>query len=529
MARYFIRLKARLIANGLRGRARKGFFVMGAILALYVAGGGFTILAGARSGLARTVVPVLAFSGFFVGWIVVPLIGFGVDETLDPDRVSLLPLSRRELMAGLLAASCVGLGPAATLLALCGAIAANARWPGEALSIVAVLVEFLMCVTVARTASTGLARMLRSRRLRDVALVMVSLLAIAAGFIGQLPRLLGETAASRGAVVLARFARWWPPGMAGHAVVDAANGRVVVALLELLACLAFVALLVTTWAVNLERLLTTATASAIGRRGSTAGDATLIPRLVRFLPRNRIGAVAAKDLRLLWREPLMRSQRVMTALFAVGAIVALAIAPNLHHAQVVVGAAGFLWWFNLSSVNLFAIDRAAYWMNVTAAGEPRDDLLGKNVASLVLNVPMFALLAVGAAAITGGWIYIPVAMSLGVAILGTQFAVGNVTSVRLAQPLAGSSTNPWAVRSGQNLVTGLVLVGALLGTALLVSPVAGAIAFGLASSRLVLWVACPIAVVYGLGAYVVGLRVAATWLRTHQPELLSALSPAAAA
>jgi ABC-2 type transport system permease protein len=239
--------------------------------------------------------------------------------------------------------------------------------------------------------------------------------------------------------------------------------------------------------------------------------------------------VAAKELRLLSREPLARSQRIVTALLAVGSIAAVAFVPRLHHPQLVVGTAGVLWWFNLQAFNQFGVDRAAYWMSVAAGGDARDDLVGKNVAGLLLHAPVFALIALGTAAVTGGWAYLPLAVCFGVAVLGCQFGVANVASVHVAQPFPESTTNPWAMRSGQGLAAGFTLLGSFLLSGVIVAPVAVLVGLGLTDSSVVLWIAGPVGVLYGSAVYLAGLRMGATWLRDHQPELLERLSPAWAA
>ena len=65
MARYFVRLKLQLVANGLRGNARKALFFIGCFLGLNVAIGGFGVLAAPRVGIGAAVVPVLVYSALF--------------------------------------------------------------------------------------------------------------------------------------------------------------------------------------------------------------------------------------------------------------------------------------------------------------------------------------------------------------------------------------------------------------------------------------------------------------------------------
>src|SRR2546430_17468214 len=60
------------------------------------------------------VMAALTGTALVLGWLFLPLLFFGVDETLDPARFALLPLPRRTLAVGMLAAACVGIPGNAT-------------------------------------------------------------------------------------------------------------------------------------------------------------------------------------------------------------------------------------------------------------------------------------------------------------------------------------------------------------------------------------------------------------------------------
>jgi ABC-2 type transport system permease protein len=104
-------MKLRMMRNGLgRSVARTIGFVVGALWALGAAGVAALGLIGLRwedAGLAADATAA-AFAALTVGWTLLPLLVFGVDETLDPARFSLLPVRARELMPGLLAAGLAG-------------------------------------------------------------------------------------------------------------------------------------------------------------------------------------------------------------------------------------------------------------------------------------------------------------------------------------------------------------------------------------------------------------------------------------
>ena len=75
-----------------------------------------------------------------LGWLLLPLVFFGVDETLDPARFALLPLPRRTLVTGLFAAALIGVPALAVLSRSSGLVltAAVARWPVGAAVVAAV-------------------------------------------------------------------------------------------------------------------------------------------------------------------------------------------------------------------------------------------------------------------------------------------------------------------------------------------------------------------------------------------------------
>jgi len=60
-------------------------------------------------------------------------------------------------------------------------------------------------------------------------------------------------------------------------------------------------------------------------------------------------------------------------------------------------------------------------------------------------------------------------------------------------------------------------------------PLLAVVGVGVAAWRPALAIACPVAVLYSLGVWRIGLGMSAGWLRERQPELLAALSPRRAA
>ena len=161
---HFMRLKLRIIGNGMRGRpVRIVLFVFGMVAGLGMAAAGF--LAFVASGVVDNdtglVIAAYVGSALVLGWLLLPLLFFGVDETLDPARFALFPLPRRTLATGMLAASCVGTPALATMLALLGLVVAGALRAGVAGAVVGLagaVLGALLCVVVSRAVTSAMAK-----------------------------------------------------------------------------------------------------------------------------------------------------------------------------------------------------------------------------------------------------------------------------------------------------------------------------------------------------------------------------------
>jgi hypothetical protein len=185
--RYFVRLKLHLIGNGLRASTGRAFtFALGVLLGMMVAAGGFGafLASGLVSLDAGLVLAVCAGSALVLGWVLVPVLFFGVDETLDPARFALYPLPRRTLAMGMLAAACAGIPAVATALALLGLVftgAARAGVAGALVGLVGAVLSLAVCILASRAVTSSLAALLRSRRMRDLTGVVVALLGASIG------------------------------------------------------------------------------------------------------------------------------------------------------------------------------------------------------------------------------------------------------------------------------------------------------------------------------------------------------------
>ena len=583
MAGLFIRLKLSLIAGGLRGPgggARIAGLIIALIGALTVMPLGFGLLAfqHGRPGAADTA--VVAFTVFAAGWLVLPIAMFGADETLDPARLALLPLRPAALARGLLAAALTGIGPAFTLVILLGAVVAVASGPGSALvGLVAAVVELGLCVTGSRALVTALSGVLRSRRGRDLGVLLGGLVVIAffganlafqrslEGVDGHAPGRIGPAVASAAAI-----ARWTPPGMTAHAAADAAAGQYGSAVIELAVGGATVLLLTWIWIVMLRGALehpdastqaghrrlvrtrapvpagdrTAAGASAAGASGTGWWSGVRASRALNS---------AAKELRYYRRDPRRKQQLVSLVmpvlLIVVNSPLGLgrtglgvragpgggATGPGGGSAGLgaggLVSAAGHLpiWPAVIggmiagmfSSVNQFGFDGSALWMNVAATSRWQDlraDIAGKNIAGALITVPVFAVLYLVLGALAGDPLRAAVAFAMGVCALGATSSVGSITSVLLPTPIPERRSSAFSSGgAGQGCLAGLATLAGLGVALAAMVPVFAAIAVWRAGAWLL--VAGP---GYGLMLAWAGRIVAANVGFRRLPEVLARVS-----
>ena len=262
MARLLVQLKLRLLLNALRSsRGAKVSFIISTIFAVLLAVGTFLVLASFRGKSTSVDLTAVIFTVFAFGWLIAPIMVFGVDSTLDPSTLALYPLRTRKLITGLLAASATGAWPLANVIGLLGVTVGLASGAlGLIVAVIAVGLQVLFCIALSRFVTTSLASLLRSRRGRDLAAFMIiPLFALYEFFAQVVPK-----AASEGKITAASFTgfdswmRWLPPGLAAHAIQDASDGRPGMAFARLGALAAVIVVFGWLWVRSLSRALVTA-------------------------------------------------------------------------------------------------------------------------------------------------------------------------------------------------------------------------------------------------------------------------------
>jgi ABC-2 type transport system permease protein len=242
--------------------------------------------------------------------------------------------------------------------------------------------------------------------------------------------------------------------------------------------------------------------------------------------RRRAGAVAPKELRYYVRDPRRRAP-----LFAALIVPGLFLFSTLREAQSRPAPSTMLALVALLpasglTLNQFGLDGAALWATIVAGNDPRSELVGKNLATGLIVVPLVAVPALLMAAVTHGWRYVPITLGLAPGMLGVALAVGNMVSVWAPYALP-DRRNPLAGNPGQGCVGGIAAMTALFVDAIILVPVGVVTAVALHALPLAAAtvVSTVFACAYGAFAWVLGTRAASRRLWWRMPELLDAVSP----
>lgn len=522
----FVRLKLRLIRNGLRGGGRRVvIFALGVLLGLWAAITGFLgfsipgLLGDPRS--AEILLP-LAGSAITLGWLFLPLLVFGVDESLDPARFALLPLSRRRLVGGLFAAALTGIPPLVTLLATLGMVHTAALLGGLAAAgaeLLGVLLGLALCVTLSRAVTSAFATALRGRRSRDIATAALAcLIALIGPLQLGLASMLGRADLSgfgRAADVLA----WTPLGAAHSLGSDVVAGRAWAVPVKVLLVVLVIGLLLWWWSASLERAMLGAAGGpgpSRERESRRSPIAQLVPRL---LPRSRFGALVGREVRYWWRETRRRSTLIT---FAVVGLF-LPVLATTGDGDSVVGLGVVLAFVAalaaVSLANQFGFDGSALAADVAAGVPGRVELASRVTAFSLYAIPLLLAASLLAGVLSHHPAAVGVLVGTAAAGYGIGLAVAMPLSVVAAYALPDTG-NPFAMNSGGGAQKGLVSLAGMVVATLATAPLHAGWLLGGAW----LWIGPLAGVAYGSVVYLLGLRLTAPLLDRRMPEVLASVS-----
>ncbi|WP_084104739.1 hypothetical protein [Demequina sp. NBRC 110056] len=467
MAAVLLRLRLAIQRSG-RGRSADAqgalFWAVWVLAGVAGLGGGALVafLTGLDDGTALV---LMVFVGLFLGWVLLPITVPALqDQTVDPARLEMFPITTGQKVGGLLLGGLVAPTALFTFLTASG----GALAPDEPLAVrVAVPVVsalfVVLCVACSRAVQALLSRASSTRRGRDAALVATGLISIGGYLAIRYLASNADALAVFSSSTLATVLEWTPPGAAGQINLDMRAQDWADAVGGLAFVLAWVAVALGGWYWALSRRERGGGHASVRRAkaGRQAGSLALTGGIMRaFAPSAALASAAQYAHYLFFRNP-RASQQVL---------ISLIVAAFLGHTSgmpsglaVAAGLYGGFATISMATGMLNYDGRGAQFLVV--AGAPlRSVLAGKfAVTATVVSLATVVFMVVEAA-LGGFWGVAFESVLFGVAAVVWASAVGAYVSV--VSPFDSEHKAPGR---GRALVAILVALGVVLGAVIAVA------------------------------------------------------------
>ena len=471
---------------------------------------------------ARSPLMLAAGAVLVLVWTFGSVLFFAMDDSVSPQRLVLFPLRSRDLLVPLLVSDLLTLPGVFTLLVCCGFMIGWATDP--LLTITGIASTALGVVTgmlAGRILVTSLSRWLAARRSRDLLYVVLLLGLIAISWGGPLlSRGMFNLDLNREAIELVGDAAGWSPmGWAWSLPADLAAGRSGVAALRLALALVLLAAMIWLWSRQLDRALTSPLPSAGGGAPTVSS-----PWLDRLFPPNPAGAIAARNLRYLRRDP-----RRFASVLVIMATPFFVVFMNMVRDEKLIPeflwlvAALATWMGGISALQDTPMDGSALWLHAVSGIRGFEDRLGRLMANSLIYGGTFAMTMVLASTLLGAWGVFPFAFGLGLGTLIANQGMSLLISSFLNGTAPPPGTNPFASTSKGQGAAFLASVLQMIGSAILLLPAAG-MAFASYRFPLLGWLFLPVGPVLGLLAALGLISLGGRQLDRTWPEVLKAVT-----
>lgn len=521
MVAHIVGLKWQLLRNSLRrstpqmvGLIFGGLY--GLLILALVVGGLVELRFGVPGEAARTAI-IVGGSLLTLGWAIVPVVAFGVDQTLDPVRFATFAVPARQLVIGLLLSSLVSVPAAVTTIL---GFATVITWSRSVLAVlvtpVAAAVAVLTCVALSRVTSTAFSAVSGNRKAKEALRLLAIVTVTGAGIAAQpittglsTPGLLSQVADVLG---------WTPLGLAWAAPADIVDGAIGSGLLRLALAVVFLAVVLMAWQSLLRGALDNPRGTSHGRSATRDTGLGWFGRL----PGTPTMTVAARAITYWRRDP----RYVVSALsLLLGPLVLLL--PSLTGggqgwSLAMAPIAGYLLGWAMH--NDVSYDGTAFWMHVATGVSGRADRIGRLTPAAAMGFFLLPSYATLGCAISGRWVLWPAVFGIGLGFLLAGFGVASVLSALRPYPVPGPGDNPFGSPPGAAALTVVVQMAA--GTAVLVLNLP-ALVFGVWATQghaWMGWLSLGLAGAMGSAVLLLGTWWGARIYEHRAPELLAELS-----
>lgn len=481
-------------------------------------------------------------------WLGFPIVATSINESADITRLLIFPISRRDLILSTVLGTLFDY-PTYLMLPLFVSVFIGFGFT-SALPVIllAILLSYGHMVLIGQFITVAIGGILQSRRFRDVAIIVFSLLGSSCYFINlafqrgmeRFTQSLSLQEEEAFAEALANWQplnvlQWFPTGATARAVEQALGGSWLPAVLWLLYSAVLLAGLTWVWFQLMNRLATGG-GFLIGSRPQEEKEKRVRQKARRRSPLNwlpdDLAALVGKELRSAWRVPQRRVgllQGFLLPLFMMG--------PFLYSADFSSGISAFPRWFGLamppyalflfwsSSQNMLAWEGRGL-PSLLLTPEPRWRLfLAKGMVFLLIAGIPYLIVGGAVTVLLRGWVSIfGVVTGLGMGI--ASLAVTAVASVLFPIPInLEAKRTRGAFQSGGNFKTGCATI-TLVPISIAVVNLPAAALLGAAFYFNLPWLAAIGAVFslfYGAGILYAGSRLAGNLLLEREPELVATM------
>jgi ABC-2 type transport system permease protein len=485
-------------------------------------------------------------------WVSLPVFSFNTNEGLDPTRLIVYPLSRRDFVVTLFAGTLFDY-PTYFMLPVFIAALLGLGWRfplALPVLLMALILAYMMMILTSQLVVNIIGGLLQSRRFRDVMIIVFSLLGSSCWFISQacnrLTERLTETVSTDQAAQMEQFLvnfrpldvlQWLPPGAAARAVEQASVGAWGWSLVWLGYAAAWVAVLAWVWWRVLQRIVTgegflvnlSRPSAQVEKTSAVRQDTTWFD----WLPAD-VWQVALKELKTIWRTPQRRVGLIqgfvlpifLFAFFGLrgGGETASPDIARFSGAFLPIYALFNFWANGQNMLGMETVGLSAIFLTSV----PRQHiLLGKSLGLAVVSGVPLLVLGLVLSIVQGNALNLllaPASVCLGLVVLGVM----SLASVYLAVPAQ------FERKTGQNSFSGgggclvglatLFVVPSVIGMAVL--PAAAPIAIGIVTNQTWLIIlGVVICVLYGPFMLWLGTYLGGRILVSREPELLEATRP----